>query len=411
LRKAQVHSMTDIPIESNNNLEVQLDHNILESEEKINQLATLVELGAILNSSLEPKEVIKRTIEAATRLMHCEVGSLLLLDEARNELFFEVALGKKEDAVKEIRLKVGEGIAGWVAEHCKPLIVHDVSKDQRHSIKVDDKSGYITRDILCVPVTVKQKLIGVLQAVNKLENKTFIDEDLELFQLLANQVAIAIENATLYDQVHDAFLELSEALAQSIEKRDPYTGGHTKRVLVFSLAISRYMNLSDEEKEHLKIAAILHDIGKIGIEDKILRKKAKLTDDEYTEMKRHPIVGAEIISHIKQLKNVIPGMRYHHERTDGGGYPEGLKGLNIPFIARIISVADTFDAMTTDRPYHAGLDDDAAIAELKRCAGMQFDKDVVDAFLQAYKNGDIRSGINNNSDLTDNHDMSFPRER
>jgi HD-GYP domain-containing protein (c-di-GMP phosphodiesterase class II) len=171
------------------------------------------------------------------------------------------------------------------------------------------------------------------------------------------------------------------------------------------------MNLSDEEREHLKIAAILQDIGKIGIEDKILRKKAKLTDDEYTEMKRHPIVGAEIISHIKQLKNVIPGMRYHHERTDGGGYPEGLKGLNIPFIARIISVADTFDAMTTDRPYHAGLDDDAAIAELKRCAGMQFDKDVVDAFLQAYKNGDIRSGINNNSDLTDNHDMSFPRER
>jgi putative nucleotidyltransferase with HDIG domain len=403
--------MTDIPIESNSNLEGQLDHNFVESEKKINQLATLVELGAILNSSLEPKEVINRAMEAAIRLMQCEVGSLLILDAEKNELFFEVALGEKGEAVKEMRLKVGEGIAGWVAEHMESLIVPDVSKDQRHSIRVDDNSGYITRDILCVPVTVKQKLIGVLQAVNKRGDKTFNNEDLELFQLLANQVAIAIENATLYDQVHAAFLEVSEALAQSIEKRDPYTGGHTKRVLFFSLAISRYMNLSEEEMEHLKIAAILHDIGKIGIEDKILRKKDKLTDDEYTEMKKHPIVGAEIIAHIKQLKGVIPGMRYHHERTDGRGYPEGLKGPNIPFIARIISVADTFDAMTTDRPYHTGLDDNAALAELKRCADKQFDKDVVDAFLQAYENGDIRSEINNNPDLTDNHDTSFHQER
>jgi len=395
--------MAELINESQGSLGLKDDNSFVEPDEKINQLATLVELGTILNSSLEPKEVIKRAMEAATRLMHCEVGSILILDEGKNELFFEVALGEKEEAVKEIRLKVGEGIAGWVAEHMEPLIVHNVSKDKRHSIRVDEKSGYITKNILCVPVTVKKKLIGVLQAVNKLDNKTFIDEDLELFKLLANQVAIAIENAMLYDQVHAAFLELSEALAQSIEKRDPYTGGHTKRVLVFSMAISRYMKLSDEEIEHLKIAAILHDIGKIGIEDKILRKQDKLTDDEYTEMKRHPIVGSEIIAHIKQLKDVIPGMRYHHERTDGRGYPEGLKGLNIPIIARIISVADTFDAMTTDRPYHVGMGDNAAIAELKRCTDIQFDKDVVNAFLHAYENGDIRA----NSDMTDNYDASF----
>ena len=389
--------------ESFENLKAKFNLALKDSERRINQLATLVELGAILNSSLEPLEVRKRTMQAATRLMNCEVGSLLLLDEEENELFFEVALGDKGEAVKEIRLKMGEGIAGWVAEHGVPLVVSDVTKDPRHSIKADEKSGYTTKNILCVPIKVKNKVIGVLQAINKLGGEPFTEEDIELFQLFANQGAIAIDNANLYEEIHTAFLEVSEALAQSIEKRDPYTGGHTKRVLAFSLAIAKHMDLSADELENLKIAAILHDIGKIGVEDKILRKKEKLTEEEYKEMKKHPVIGAEIIGHIKQLKDIMPGMRYHHERADGKGYPEGLQGATIPLIARIISVADTYDAMTTNRPYHDALDDAKAIAELKRCAGLQFDKDVVNAFIKAYEDGEIETGANNNLDLINTH--------
>ena len=385
--------------ESVDSLKSELNHTLKESKRRVNQFATLVELSTILNSTLEPKEVRKRAMQAATRLMNCEVGSLLLIDEEKNELFFEVALGDKGEAVKEVRLKMGEGIAGWVAEHGEPLVVPDVTKDHRHSIIVDEKSGFTTKNILCVPIMVKQKIIGVLQAINKLGNGAFSEENIELFQLLANQVAIAIENSNLYEEIHAAFLELSEALAQSIEKRDPYTGGHTKRVLAFSLAIAKYMNLSTDEIENLKVAAILHDIGKIGVEDRILRKKEKLTEEEYKEMQKHPIVGAEIIGHIKQLKDVIPGMRYHHERADGKGYPDGLKGVNIPLIARIISVADTYDAMTTNRPYHTALDEAKAIAELKRCAGLQFEKDIVDAFIQAYENGEIKTGKDNSLHL------------
>jgi len=380
-------------------LKSELNRTLKESERRVNQFATLIELGTILNSTLEPKEVRKRAMHAATRLMNCEVGSLLLIDEEKNELFFEVALGDKGEALKEVRLKMGEGIAGWVAEHGVPLVVPDVTKDSRHSTSVDEKSGYTTKNILCVPVVVKQKVSGVLQALNKLGNEPFSEEDIGLFQLLANQVAIAIENSTLYEEIHAAFLEVSEALAQSIEKRDPYTGGHTKRVLAFSLAIAKYMNLNADEIENLKVAAILHDIGKIGVEDKILRKKETLTEEEYREMQKHPIVGAEIIGHIKQLKDVIPGMRYHHERADGKGYPEGLKGVTIPLIARIISVADTYDAMTTNRPYHNALDEAKAIAELKRCTGLQFEKDVVEAFIQAYENGEIKTGVDNSSYL------------
>ena len=373
------------------------------SKKSATQLTTLVELAAILNSSLEPKEVRKRAMQSATRLMNCEVGSLLLLNEEKKELFFEVALGDKGEAAKEIRLKIGEGIAGWVAEHRTPLMVADVTKDSRHSMKVDDKSGYKTKNIICVPVMVKQKVIGVLQAINKLNNEHFSNEDLELFKLLSNQVAIAIENAILYEKIHTAFLEVSEALAESIEKRDPYTGGHTKRVLAYSMAIAKHIRLHDDEVEKLKIAAILHDIGKIGIEDKILRKKEKLTDEEYQEMKKHPIFGVEILGNIKQLKDIIPGMRYHHERTDGKGYPKGLKGNNIPLIARIISVADTYDAMTTNRPYHDGFSNSKAIAELKRCAGSQFDKDVVDAFIKAFENNEIRTGAENTTNLFNNN--------
>jgi len=385
--------------ESFDSLKSKLNHTLKESERKVNQFATLVELGTILNSTLEPKEVRRRAMQAATRLMNCEAGSLLLIDEEKNELFFEVALGDKGEAVKEVRLKMGEGIAGWVAEHGVPLVVPDVTKDSRHSTSVDEKSGYTTKNILCIPVLVKQKVVGVLQAINKLGNEPFSEEDIELFQLLANQVAIAIENSNLYEEIHAAFLEVSEALAQSIEKRDPYTGGHTKRVLAFSLAIAKYMNLSTGEIENLKVAAILHDIGKIGVEDRILRKKEKLTEEEYKEIQKHPIVGTEIIGHIKQLKDVIPGMRYHHERADGKGYPDRLKGVNIPLIARIISVADTYDAMTTNRPYHNALDEAEAIAELKRCAGLQFEKDVVEAFIHAFENGEIKTGVDNSSYL------------
>lgn len=357
---------------------------------KEEQLKTLTKLSAILNSTLDPKEVQKRAMEAATELMNAEVGSLLLVDEDKNELYFEVALGEKGAQVKEIRLKIGEGIAGWVAQNGEPLIVEDVQSDPRFAKKADMKSSFVTRNMICVPVRIKKKTIGVLQAINR-EEGTFAQEHLELFQMLANQVAIAIENARLMEDLRQTFYETAEALAEAIEKRDPYTGGHTKRVLTYSMAAAGYMGLSPEEMEQLKLSAILHDIGKIGVEDRVLRKQASLNDEEFGLMKAHPRMGAEIMEHVEKLKYVIPGMKYHHERFDGKGYPEGLKDVDIPLIARIISVADTFDAMTSDRPYRKGLSDEIALIELNKFAAIQFDPDVVKAFIEAHKDGKIIS--------------------
>ena len=372
-------------------LDRDLKHISEESNKKIEQFTSLTELSGVLNSTLDQDEVRKRAMVAATKLMNCEVSSLLLLDDDTNELYFEVALGDKGAQVKEMRLKVGEGIAGWVAEHGKSQLIRDISEDPRHFKEADERTDFVTRDMLCVPLKVKDKTIGVLEAINKIDGEVFNDEDLGLFQLLANQVAIAVDNARLYTDIHETFLQTANALAEAIEKRDPYTGGHTKRVVKYSKAIAQYLDMEPADKENLEISAILHDIGKIGIEDIILRKPSKLNEEEFLEMKKHPVLGHEIINNVSQLRDVVPGIRYHHERLDGTGYPDGLFGDGIPLIARIISVADAFDAMTTDRPYRKALDMNTAIKELETWSSTQFDEDVVNAFVKAYHDDDFKS--------------------
>ncbi len=358
---------------------------------KAESFGKLARLSAILNSSLDHETVRIRALESVVELMECETGSLYLIDEEKNELYFEVALGEKGDAVKEVRLKMGEGVAGWVAEKGESDLVPDTSEDPRWAKRVDQKSDFITNNMITVPIRAKNKIIGVLQAINKLYGKKPNQADLNLMENLSDQVAIALENAKLYEEQKEMFFETAEALATAIEKRDPYTGGHTKRVCEFSLAIGRHLDLSDEMLELLEITAILHDIGKIGVDDAILRKPGKLTDDEFEMMKMHTSYGYEILTNVKKLAPAIPGMRHHHERMDGKGYPLGLKGKDIPLLARIICVADTWDAMTSNRPYRKGLPDQIAYEELKENKNKQFDLKVINAFLRAYNNGEIIS--------------------
>ncbi len=364
-------------------------------KEKVNpeHLRQLLEFSALINSSMEIENIRKRTIEASMKVTNSEAGSLLLYDSDTKELYFDVTMGEKAEKIKTIRLKLGQGIAGWVALTKEVLIVNDVQNDKRFFREADEKSGFTTKSMICVPILSKERLLGVLQVINKIDSP-FTDYDAELLKALSNQVAVAIENARLYSDMKETFYEIVFALADTIEKRDPYTGGHTKRVMNYSLAIGAEMGLEKEEFERLKLGAILHDIGKIGIRDRILLKEGELTQDEFEMIKAHTIYGAEILQHVKKLDVILPCVKYHHEKFDGTGYPERLKGEEIPLIARIIAVADTFDAMTTDRPYRKGLSFEEAIAELKNKAGTQFDPVVVEAFLRAFKKGDLL-GIEN----------------
>lgn len=357
-------------------------------EGKAERLALLSKLGQILNSTLDHKEIRRRAMEAATRLMKAEVGSLLLINEDKDQLYFEVALGDREEDIKTIPLNFGEGIAGWVAQYGKALIVNSPREDPRFFKGVDERTEFKTKNIICVPIKVKEKVIGVLEAINKQKGK-FDMEDLFLLASLADQVAIALDNSRLYQELEEMFFQTAESLADAIEKRDPYTGGHTQRVTLYSQAISKYLQLKPLERKWLKITSALHDIGKIGIEDNILKKPETLNSEEFDIIKRHSMIGVEIIEHIRQLRESIPGVKYHHEYVNGKGYPDGLKGEEIPILAKIVAVADTYDAMTTDRPYRKAMEEVAAIEELKRCSGTQFDREVVEAFMQAYQKGEI----------------------
>jgi len=370
-----------------------VNHRLLaDYDAKVKHISTLMELSQLINSSLRQEEVRKRAIEAATRLMEAEAGSLLLVDEKTDELYFEVALGDDDtnSRIKEVRLGMGEGIAGWVAREAASVIVNDAQNDPRFSRRADEKTGFVTRNMLCVPVVNRGNVIGVLQAINKKGGRNFTVTDRSSFENLANQVAVAIENTRLYDRLRTTFLDTSEALAEAIEKRDPYTGGHTRRVLVYCSVISRRLGMTPEEVETVELAAVLHDVGKIGVSDQILCKNAPLDDEEFRSMKMHPELGAEIMEHVAALSDILPGIRSHHERLDGKGYPAGISGIDIPMMARIIAVADSFDAMTTSRPYRQGLSTAYALSELRRCSGSQFDPAVVDAFIQAFEAGEIR---------------------
>jgi HD-GYP domain-containing protein (c-di-GMP phosphodiesterase class II) len=377
--------------------------------EKVRQLELLNSFSQILNSTLNAEEVREKALEATCELLRCETASLLLLDAEKNELYWETALGDAgKELQKTLRLAVNEkSIAGFVALSGESLVLNDVQSDPRHFKKrgspVGLESDFVTQTMICVPLKRKDRIVGVLQAINKSPHAQahstakhpwpeFSVEDRTLLETLSHQVAIAIENAKLYGDIKKSFYDTVEALAEAIEKKDRYTGGHTKRVVHYSLCIAKYMNLTQDQVEQIRLGAILHDVGKIGIEDKILKKNSPLDPSEWEVMQTHPEQGYDILARVEGLKHVIGGMRYHHERWDGKGYPTGLKGEEIPLIARIISVADTYDAMVSTRPYRKGIDPQVAYDEIVRYRGTQFDPEVVDAFVQAFKNEKMGRG-------------------
>ena len=268
---------------------------------------------------------------------------------------------------------------------------------------------------LCVPCYFKKDLLGILVLGDKISGETFTREEMGFFVTLANDAAMAIANTLLieslqgkideikelYVREHRIFIHTAIALAAAIDARDPYTHGHTERVTNYCLAVAKELEGIPEManyqnfRETLQIAALLHDIGKIGIPDHILNKHTRLSPEEFEEIKKHSLIGATILHPIKELGHVAKEVLHHQECYDGSGYPDGLKGNNIPLIARIIGVADAFDAMTTNRPYKSKRTIEEAIVELKRCSGSQFDPVIVSAFLLAYEKGNIISNSSN----------------
>jgi len=212
----------------------------------------------------------------------------------------------------------------------------------------------------------------------------------ENFNVMSESIETAIEQLKkAANENHQLFINSIRMLAAAIDAKDPYTRGHSERVARYSIAIGKNLHLPEKEMRNLRISSLLHDVGKIGIDDRILRKPGALSDDEFEVMKQHPVKGAAIMSGVGQLADCIAGMKYHHEKWSGGGYPDGLQGDTIPMQARIVAIADTFDAMTTNRPYQKAMEINYVVDKIKSFASTRFDPKVVDAFVQAVKRGDI----------------------
>jgi len=240
----------------------------------------------------------------------------------------------------------------------------------------------IFRAEVIIPVFVKGELNGLLFLGQKLSEAAYDRNDINLLTTLADEAGIAFENAKLYGNIKRTYFETVQALAQAIEASDEYTRGHSERVTKIAVEIAKRLQLSRDKIDTLKFAGILHDIGKIGVIKEILHKPGKLSDLEFSLIKLHPKLGEEIIKPVAFLDKIRPIIRHHHERYDGKGYPDGLQGEDIPLMSRIIAVADTYDAMTSHRPYRSALSREIALAEIVKCSGTQLDAKIVKAFLE-----------------------------
>ncbi len=357
-------------------------------KKKIREALLLIESSKILSSTLKLNRLLSQIMNEARRLMGTEGVSLMLKNE-KGDLVFHTVTGKKSSKIKSVIIPSGKGIAGWIVDNKKSIIVNDVKKDKRFYKGTDKKTGFKTYNLIGAPLIANDKVIGAIEAVNKKGHLSFSKEDMDVFVALANMSAIAIQNAQYYKELHRLFLSTVKSIVNAIEAKDKYTRGHSERVTKYSIMLAKYLRFDDEFIERIQLAALLHDVGKIGIDESILGKPGKLTDSEYKEIQKHPGIGESIIKPISELKDILPGIRNHHERWDGHGYPDGLKEDEIPLMGRIIALADTYDAMTSDRPYRKGLPHKVAIAEIKKCAGTQFDPSLAKAFINMFRKKEL----------------------
>jgi putative nucleotidyltransferase with HDIG domain len=245
---------------------------------------------------------------------------------------------------------------------------------------------------MAVPLIGKDKVLGVLN-ISKFTGPTFTTSDLQIVSVLASQVVAAMENASLYEGLRESYFRTVQALVAAVEAKDPYTRWHSTNVAKYAVAIGRDLGLSPSQLEEVHIAAILHDVGKIGISERIIGKPDRLSREEFDIMKDHPAHGMRILEPIGFSQFIISAIYQHHERYDGKGYPQGIAGENIALAARILTVADTIDAMVSERPYRRTISSEAVLSELEKESGLQFDPAVGAAARRLIEKGLLKLGM------------------
>ncbi|MCM2266193.1 MAG: HD domain-containing protein [Elusimicrobiales bacterium] len=354
------------------------------TEELENRLRLLVNFGGVVSKETNLNRLLELIAEQVKTILVCDRCSVFILDRHTNELWSKVALGMQHT---EIRVPFGKGIVGHVASSGQIINIKDAYQDTRFTHDIDRLTGYRTRSILAVPMkNVSGHIIGVFEAMNKSGNPFDIDDE-GILQLVSSLAASGIENAQLYESLSKSQLETIYRLAVTAEYRDQHdTAIHLRHISEYSSLIAQGLGMPEREVENIRYASPLHDIGKVGIADAILLKPGRLTAEEFEEMKKHTLYGAKILcnaeSSLLQIACKVAGS--HHEKFDGTGYPARLKGEQIPLFARIVSVADVFDALCMPRVYKPKWDTDKAREYILEEKGKAFDPAVVEAFDRMY---------------------------
>lgn len=371
---------------------------LMEDRNAFERLSRLYDIVGSLNSIIRLDQLLDQIVTSAADMMEAQGSALMLVDSHGRNLTFEVISGDSSEQLKGLVLPIDErSVAGLVALRGVPYIENDAEHSPYFSGQVDKQTGYTTRKLICVPLKVQNRITGVIEVLDKMSGEDFDTSDLKLLEAIADAAAVAIENVRLYEEerrksllltqayeeLHKTYRATLQALTGLLDTRDAATFGHSNRVVAYTLRLARELGIKDSASlRSLEQGALLHDVGKIGVADAILRKSGPLDEQEWAEMRGHPELGYKMLMNIDFLKDALPVVRHHHENWNGTGYPLGLEGKAIPLNARIFTVIDAFDAITSDRPYSHARTYEEAMQILKSESGTKFDPAVVEAFLR-----------------------------
>lgn len=346
----------------------------------------MISSSSALAKSRDLNAMLDHILKTAVEEVGGDSGYVMVLDEDNpSQLRTEVAYGAKGEFELPDSLRLGEGLSGYVVEMSQPIALHN---KERKTLECDGIDLGV-RSVISVPLTSRiligsnesgqEQTLGALTVIGDPSGSSFGPDDMELLCSMGSLMAVAVSNARMEGRQRTTFLRTLESLATALEARDEYTRGHSQRVCEVSLMIAEHLGFTGEAIEELRVGTILHDIGKIGVPDSILNKKGRLDDEEFAIMKSHPVIGYDICKPLMLDDGVLMIIRNHHEKLDGSGYPDGLRGGELPPSLRIVCVADAFDAMSSKRPYRGVMDTDEVFRELSKWAGIQFDPVVVEA--------------------------------
>ncbi len=355
----------------------------------LKEIVSLYEISKAMGSSIELDELLNLILDTAVREFGANLGSILLWDEKTKCLKPKASLGSIGSEPNQELPSQNDAFIELIITKAEPQILDETNL--RHMLRDDDRISAVKSAIIH-PLLAKGKAIGVLNLIRSHKSAAFTKGQLQSLSIIASEAASAIEKSRLYENLKESYLETIAALANAVEARDSYTRGHTERVWYLAQFLAKQMGWEEEKMWEVKMGGTLHDIGKIGVPDAILNKTGRLTPEEFEIMKLHPQQGVRILEGISFLTPALPYVLYHHERYDGKGYPQGLTKEDIPVQGRLMAVVDTFDAISSDRPYRKSKGFTKALDEIRENAGTQFDPSVVELLIYTWSKGLIDKG-------------------